>query len=458
MEPYYKEVYDYVPSTTPSAPTETQTTPSAPNMSDPITTSTYTLSEKPTTNDGPSSDMPTYDSQPNPQISIPSSTPTFTPLDGSNTQSHNWSPMYPHTNSYNGQMNYGYPTHMSPPNGISSPFSPSYSYGNMPNQMRNQMYNPQGPQLMGRSRGSYNMLPNNNSTSSGSNFLSSIMSSLMYLFSSTSVLLSNITRPSTNVPSLQFNPTPAIEYHPRYLGRTEEWKDNEWKNWMHKLEGEWIDFNNTIEREKGKWINAKEKDWEEFIQFMDNKWMHYNVDLERDVKSDILKKSLTLDEEEWKEWIKTEGKDLMERDLRNWITNNESYLDVWSVKEWLKWKNQKIVTWIMTDWKCEEDEYWSKWEESWAKNPNVQDRTSWLNWRERLNKEMVQWNSWVMMKEQHIRENRSNIWSKWKSDKHVLFNLWMDSFINRWIHEKQWFVWVRERNHLRSRDRYLRYK
>ncbi|VUZ94218.1 sporozoite and liver stage tryptophan-rich protein, putative [Plasmodium vivax] len=321
--------------------------------------------------------------------------------------------------------------------------------------MATQIYNPPGRQLMRRTRAPRPMPPTNNNNSS---FFSSIVSAIMYLFSSSSVLFSNIAHPPPNTNNLQFNAPHAIEYHPRLLDKTEEWKDNEWKNWMGKLEGEWVDFNNTIEKEKGKWLNGKEKDWDEFIQYMDNKWMHYHDGLDEEVKSDILKRSLTLDEIEWKDWIKTEGKELMEKDWKNWITNNESYLDVWSVKEWLKWKNQRIVTWIMTDWKCEEDEYWSKWEESWAKSPNMHDRTNWLNWRERLNKEMVQWNSWVMMKEQQIRENRSNNWSKWKSDKHVMFNLWMDTFINKWINEKQWFVWVKERNQLRSRGRYLAYK
>nr|ACC68833.1 tryptophan rich antigen 39.8 [Plasmodium vivax] len=321
--------------------------------------------------------------------------------------------------------------------------------------MATQIYNPPGRQLMRRTRAPLPMPPTNKNNRS---FFSSIVSAIMYLFSSSSVLFSNIAHPPPNTNNLQFNAPHAIEYHPRLLDKTEEWKDNEWKNWMGKLEGEWVDFNNTIEKEKGKWLNGKEKDWDEFIQYMDNKWMHYHDGLDEEVKSDILKRSLTLDEIEWKDWIKTEGKELMEKDWKNWITNNESYLDVWSVKEWLKWKNQRIVTWIMTDWKCEEDEYWSKWEESWAKSPNMHDRTNWLNWRERLNKEMVQWNSWVMMKEQQIRENRSNNWSKWKSDKHVMFNLWMDTFINKWINEKQWFVWVKERNQLRSRGRYLAYK
>ncbi|SBT73404.1 tryptophan-rich protein [Plasmodium ovale] len=293
----------------------------------------------------------------------------------------------------------------------------------------------------------------------GRSLITSIFSAIMYLFSSSSVLNNGITQPppmSNN--TLQYNAPQAIEYHPRLLEKTEEWKDNEWKNWMTKLEGEWIEFNTTIEKEKVKWLSSKEKDWDEFMQVMESKWMHYHDELEDDVKSDILKRSLTLDESEWKEWMKTEGKELMEKDWKNWITDNESYLDVWSVKEWLKWKNQRIVTWIMTDWKCEEDEYWSKWEESWAKSLNLKDRNNWLNWRERLNKEMVQWNSWVMTKEQQIRENRSNNWSKWKSDKHVMFNLWMESFINKWIQEKQWFVWVKERNQRRSRGRYITYK
>ncbi|KAI4840186.1 tryptophan-rich antigen [Plasmodium brasilianum] len=289
------------------------------------------------------------------------------------------------------------------------------------------------------------------------NVLTSIFSAIMYLFSSTSVLLSRVTQPPPMTQSLHYNMPPAIEFHPGLLGKTEEWKDNEWNKWLGNIEVEWNEFYNTIENEKMKWLVGKEKDWNDFIKFMESKWMHYHENLEN-IKSDILKKSLTLDENEWKEWMTTEGKELMEKDWKNWINDNESYLDVWSVKEWLKWKNQRIVTWIMTDWKCEEDKYWSKWEESWARSVNLQDRANWLNWRERLNKEMVQWNSWVMNKEQYIRENRSNNWSKWKNDKQIMFNLWMESFINSWIREKQWFIWVKERNHHFSRAKYVTYK
>ncbi|SCM03607.1 tryptophan/threonine-rich antigen, putative [Plasmodium chabaudi adami] len=250
---------------------------------------------------------------------------------------------------------------------------------------------------------------------------------------------------------------PAIEYYFADPTKTEEWKANEWESWKEKIEGtEWAKFNELVEKERLVWLAAKEQDWSEYMKYIEYKWTHYSSEFEKCIKSDILKRSRALDEGEWDEWMRTEGKQLIQKDWNDWLANNEAYLNVWTVQEWKKWRNQIITKWLSSDWKREEDEHWARWEEAWVKHCDPEERNAWIAWRARINKEMVEWNTWTKEKEEQLIDHKTGTWGQWKVEKQALFDMWLDNFIDEWIKEKQWFIWTSERSNYFSRNRYMR--
>ncbi|CDU16843.1 tryptophan-rich antigen [Plasmodium yoelii] len=288
--------------------------------------------------------------------------------------------------------------------------------------------------------------------------LSSIGASIMCIVANGSNFLSNISPFQLNPFDYEGNSQNPVEYYFDDPIKTEEWKANEWETWKEKIEAEWQTFNDVIERERLKWLTAKERDWSEYTKYVEYKWTHYSPDLEKLIKSDILKRNQTLDEREWDEWMRSEGKELIRKDVEEWIAYNESYLNVWSIKEWVSWRNQIITKWISSEWKREEDEYWARWEENWVKHYNCEERNSWIAWRARINKEMVEWNEWTKKKEEQVIDHRSSSWGRWKTEKQALFDMWLDSFVDEWIKEKHWFIWTSERNDYFARNRYIKFQ
>ncbi|CAD2100659.1 tryptophan-rich antigen tryptophan-rich protein [Plasmodium vinckei] len=270
-------------------------------------------------------------------------------------------------------------------------------------------------------------------------------------------ILNNLAPLQLNPPEYGGPPNSTIEYYFVDPLKTEEWKANEWEAWKEKIETEWPKFNDIVEKEKLVWLAAKEQDWAEYMKYMEYRWTHYSPDFEKIIKSDILKKNRALDEREWDEWMRTEGKELIKKDWHDWLSDNESYLNVWSIQEWLKWRNQLITKWLASEWKREEDDFWAKWEVMWVKRYDVEERNNWIAWRARINREMVDWNEWTKKKEEELINHQTGTWARWKAEKQALFDLWLDRFVDDWIKEKHWFIWTSERNDYFLRNRYTRY-
>ncbi|SBT58741.1 tryptophan-rich antigen (Pv-fam-a) [Plasmodium ovale wallikeri] len=245
------------------------------------------------------------------------------------------------------------------------------------------------------------------------------------------------------------NPFQAIEYRrapPR--DKVEEWKRNAWTDWMMQLEVDWKEFNLQIEEEKKAWIDEKEADWEQWIRNLQTKWLHFNPNLDSEYNISILEKQENWDERQWKLWISTEGKQLLEQDLKNWFTNIESVYCKWTMNEWHEWKNEKIKEWVTTEWKVNEDSYWSKYDDTMVQTLSPVEKNQWFKWKERIYKEGIEWKNWAAIKESRYVNSNWNYWSEWKNDKRMLFNEWIGAFVDKWIRQKQWYVWVEERkNH-----------
>ncbi|GAB64549.1 tryptophan-rich antigen [Plasmodium cynomolgi strain B] len=242
------------------------------------------------------------------------------------------------------------------------------------------------------------------------------------------------------------NPYQAIEYgNPNSSkDRVEEWKRNAWADWMAQLEDEWKNFNAQIEEEKKAWVEEKEGQWIMLLKHLQNKWLHFNPNIDTEYQIDMLGKSETWDERQWKMWISTEGKQLLELDLKRWFTNNEMIYCKWTIDEWNEWKNEKIKEWITCEWKESEDKYWSKYDDATAQTLPTAEKNQWFKWKERIYREGIEWKNWIAIKQSRYVNSNWNSWSEWKNEKRLEFNEWIEAFVELWIRQKQWLVACKE--------------
>ncbi|GAW79055.1 tryptophan-rich antigen [Plasmodium gonderi] len=248
--------------------------------------------------------------------------------------------------------------------------------------------------------------------------------------------------------SSRSDPYRAIEYNNNYgpsNDKVEEWKRNQWTEWVYQLDDDWKEFNAQIDEEKRAWVEEKEGDWVMFLKSLLDKWMHFNPNLDEEYKTDVLSKSESWDERQWKMWISTEGKELLEADLKKWFTNNEVIYCKWTMDEWNEWKNEKIKDWVTTEWKANEDQYWSKYDDATAQTLSTAERSQWFTWKERIYKEGIEWKNWIAIKESRYVNSNWNSWSEWKNEKRLEFNEWIELFVEKWIRQKQWLLWNEEK-------------
>ncbi|GAW84722.1 tryptophan-rich antigen [Plasmodium gonderi] len=230
-------------------------------------------------------------------------------------------------------------------------------------------------------------------------------------------------------------------------GKSDEWKKKEWDNWLIKTEEDWKLFNTSIENKKNRWLEKREKELEQWLVNMQNKWMNFKENDDTEFKVYAMKNASTWNDSEWEQWTKTDGKKHMETDLNKWFNEKETFLEGWVSKEWNQWKNERMIQWLSVDWKHKEDETFENWKSTkFTHILHLKKNKRWNKWKERTNKEKEDWANWVKGKEKLYINNKWDKWSKWKKDRRVLYNQKFVSFINKWINDKQWTVWIKDQN------------
>ncbi|SBT75764.1 tryptophan-rich protein [Plasmodium ovale] len=325
-------------------------------------------------------------------------------------------------------------------------------------------------------------------------FILSYLSCILLVLTSASELLNNFqkylhrrtkTKPDFKNSSILLN-----------LGdveKSEAWKEQEFENWMKETEVDWIKFTEQMEELTTSWFEKKEEEWEGWIKAMESKWSYYNKNMGDKCIHEIFKNSLNWDDEKWEkwlrivkkksvshtdnsdedyirnvfkkslkwtdsqwiEWINTPVRRAMEKDWENWVAEDQYKLDKWISENFYKWVNRKLKEWKSRHWKQDEDKYWTELEndENLEYSSNTSTRMEWKKWKHRNERETERWNEWIdKLKNEYF--NREVIqWTAWKSNKCYLFNHWMKTLIDNWIHDKQWNVWLYKNSGLNNRKR-----
>ncbi|SBS92434.1 tryptophan-rich protein [Plasmodium ovale] len=240
---------------------------------------------------------------------------------------------------------------------------------------------------------------------------------------------------------------PILRSEPEELWRTKskEWKVNEWKMWLKKTDGEFKQFHASLEEVKKNWIKENGTGVKEFIDLTGKKWLNFNEAVDREYKSNVLKKSASWKEAQWKEWLTKEGKKLLEKDWQLWIAQKESLLNALISVKWDPWKVSKIQEWKTIGWKFKEDMHWIRNTfympeiDNSPQNKEYKDQCN--EWKQRDKMETDQWNKWITeVEKKHVNKDCPE-WAKWKKDKTAIFDKWATTFIHTLIKDKQWIKW-----------------
>ncbi|KJP85542.1 hypothetical protein AK88_04808 [Plasmodium fragile] len=240
-----------------------------------------------------------------------------------------------------------------------------------------------------------------------------------------------------------------VYFDQKLIKRSEDIKNQAWKNWMTRLGTDWKHFHNSIKIKKEKWLEGKVNCWDEWLKQLQHKWNHYNEHIDISYKFYILKKSLAWNESHWEHWANEELKHFIEKEWNNWVQQSEDDLNTWVMNEWTEWKDNKISSWFSKNWKRTENAYWARMtKKKWVKSLFKVVRKNWLKWHERTNRELQQWQDWVIAKQDLYMNNHEwDPWIRWKINKYKMLKDIRESLVSKWVAEKQWMTWIEERHH-----------
>ncbi|SBT33221.1 tryptophan-rich antigen [Plasmodium ovale wallikeri] len=243
--------------------------------------------------------------------------------------------------------------------------------------------------------------------------------------------------------------TGATKYESFVPQNADNWANEEWNEWMYELEEDWKKFYSSFQNEKNKWFSKKEKKFKEWITSNEDKWMNFNENISKEHNCDIFKISYLWNDDNWKEWIKKEGRVFMKEDWDKWTTLNKTLFYKFIVKEWLKWTNIKIKQWLKRHWLHYENALLENWEHmSYTKILSMAEKKSWFNSSEQIIEEKEQMMQSLEKKEHEFLNNERGNWEIWEYKKNIFVNKWITSFINELVNMKQWNAWMDQRTNM----------
>ncbi|SBT87547.1 tryptophan-rich antigen [Plasmodium malariae] len=239
----------------------------------------------------------------------------------------------------------------------------------------------------------------------------------------------------------------AIAYEQKLVKKSEHMKKCLWVNWLNRLEMDWRNFHYSLLEKKENWLREKENDWEVLVKYIESRWNRHDELMNLSYKYYILKISVTWNENQWEEWIRSEAKHLIQIEWENFVYENEYYLDLWIFNNWTQWKDEKIMSWQMQNWKLNEDKYWAKMaKHKWSKSLFSKIKSNLIEWNKRKRTEKKQWEKWVHKKQNfYMNNNEWDIWIQWKEHKMFLLNELKESLVKKWMDEKKWITLIEER-------------
>ncbi|VWU52065.1 tryptophan-rich antigen, putative, partial [Hepatocystis sp. ex Piliocolobus tephrosceles] len=189
-------------------------------------------------------------------------------------------------------------------------------------------------------------------------------------------------------------------------------KINKISKWMETEEKLYF---NKIKNMELKWKTEKIEEIKYFLLYLEKRWLSYKGNVDTKVSKDFEKKSLSWQDDQWKNWIYSEGTDLLINQFNMWLKFGELELKYDAIENFKDWVLEKEYTIDA---------------QSWSNDKKVK----------KLNKFLK--NAQTMQNEVHKHVDNFH-----KPVNKKLFNtfvIWKNDFIKRWLKEKIYNSWLNE--------------
>ncbi|CAA9990047.1 tryptophan/threonine-rich antigen, putative [Plasmodium knowlesi strain H] len=223
-----------------------------------------------------------------------------------------------------------------------------------------------------------------------------------------------------------------------------EWKVKNWSKFMALVEEDFKEFLVYLKNEKNSWLEKKGGMWEEWKAEMEKKWDHYDEHTFNNLLSHDTESALTWNEDEWTNWVKEKGKLALKEEWEKWVHEQYIFYKEGISNDWKNWSDFKEKEYSSIPWNCYERHYWKHWEDNakpWEPLYDIK-MEKFKIWQNRIKNEKEQWSQWVHDKQANHIDVEWDKWEKWKTENSKNFNDWMETFVKKFIDNKQWNVWV----------------
>ncbi|EDL42873.1 tryptophan-rich antigen (Pv-fam-a) [Plasmodium vivax] len=243
-------------------------------------------------------------------------------------------------------------------------------------------------------------------------------------------------------------PTSLKQLNEEGVYSVSEWKKKKWSEFLKSVDGDFKEFLVYLDNEKNSWLEGKDELWEQWKANMEKKWEHYDEYTFKELLADHAKDALTWNDKEWINWVSKKGRLAMKGDWNKWVNGHDVFFKDGINNDWKNWSDFKRKEFGSITWKYREDKFWTYWiDHGKPSEPMfVIKMEMFKKWQDRLKNEEEEWSNWLDEKQKKYIDVEWDKWVQWKKENNKKFIDWMEYFVEKWTSNKQWNVWIEERN------------
>ncbi|EUD65133.1 hypothetical protein C922_04419 [Plasmodium inui San Antonio 1] len=226
-----------------------------------------------------------------------------------------------------------------------------------------------------------------------------------------------------------------------------EWKEKKWSEFMKSIEKGFKGFMVYLEKEKNSWLEGRNKLWEEWKVNMEKKWDHYDEITFKELLSTKADDALKWTDKEWTDWVNKYGRIAWTGAWKEWVNEQDLIFKQGIERDWNNWTDFQENKFGSIQWKFLETFGWKYWKNhADPDDPLFPIKMEKMNkWQDRVKKEEEEWSKWLEEKRTEHIDVEWDKWVEWKKENNKKFIDWMEAFVEKWINNKQWTVWIEEK-------------
>ncbi|KAI4838585.1 tryptophan-rich protein [Plasmodium brasilianum] len=232
---------------------------------------------------------------------------------------------------------------------------------------------------------------------------------------------------------------------------SENIENYEWKKWFSKEKKNILNSFKNKAKEWNKYIN---KEFDNFLENLEKKWMHYNPNMHEEYGTYVLEVSSDWSDEKWTKWFKLYASNHLKEHYEEWFNKVVTDYHVMMTDKLNAYSMIKKNEYESRYKNSNESAYWMRWLENQRKlaDPDYYIKENKFRlWKQRKQKQYEEWTKLInYVNGKYVSYNNPDL-KQWCEENDTFFKGWLVSFFKRWVTNKQWTVWLREKKKYEKR-------